>query len=208
MDVEIVRSRRKTLSLSVDGKGRAIVRAPYGVGREEIARFVERHGKWLMKRLAERSAQLDLSDGAQIELFGRRFTIVAGKACLGEGVLCLPAEGREGALVSLLKRETKARMTLLTERLAAEHGFTFSSVRVSSARGRWGSCNRKGGISYTFRIAFLPERAAEYIAVHELCHTRHFDHSPDFWREVERVLPDYRTLRKAVKERGNVMYYL
>ena len=198
---KIVRSRRKTLSLCVTREGEVVVRAPLGVSKEYISAFVVRHTEWIEKRLRAVGSRptLDLSDGAQLVLFGTGYRIATGRARIQAGTLYLPAERREEALVRLLKRFALEVMQLLTERIAGRHGFRYSGVRISSARSRWGSCNKDGVISYTFRVAFLPPLLCEYVIVHELAHTVCFDHSPAFWREVERVLPDWKTRRKALK---------
>lgn len=209
MKYELVRSNRKTLSLSVTREGRVIVRAPIFASEEYISAFVENHTSWINKKLRELSSKerLDLKDGAMLHLFGSRYMIKSGRARISEGVIFLPQEGREMALIRLLKRFSLEVMTILTERIARRFGFQYSNVRISSARGRWGSCNRQGVIAYTFRVAFLLPALCEYVAVHELAHTVQFDHSPAFWRIVEKVLPDWKNRRKSLKLSG-VMSFL
>ena len=65
-------------------------------------------------------------------------------------------------------------------RLAKEHGFHYTSLRLTTARTRWGSCNGKNGISLSIFIMRLPIHLREFIILHELCHTRHHDHSAEF----------------------------
>ena len=77
-----------------------------------------------------------------------------------------------------------------------------------TARGRWGSCNANGAIAFSFRTAFLSEAQARYVAVHELCHTRHLDHSPAFWREVEEIIPDCAAIRASLRAASVVMTWL
>ncbi len=201
MEVKIVRSKRKTLSLTVTRGGEVVVRAPLGASRAAIDGFVKRHLVWVEKRLraVKEAPALRLEDGAVVWLFGEKYLIGSGTPRLGEGRIFLPAEGREGALTRLLKKLSGEKMEALTARIAAEHGFSYRKTRVSSARSRWGSCNREGTISYTFRVAFLPPELCEYVAVHELAHTVAFDHSAAFWQVVERVLPDYKARRKALR---------
>lgn len=204
-----MRSRRKTLSLSVNRNAEVVVRAPLRASEDVINRFIRQHEIWIKKRLAEiESVRLNLSDGARISLFGEKYVIAEGKASLRNGYLFLPEENRADALIALLKREVKKKTAERTARYAEERGFSYSAVRISSARGRWGSCSRKSNISYSFRIAFLPVDIIDYIIVHELCHTRHFNHSVQFWREVEQILPDYKLRRKALKLYGNMMNLL
>lgn len=186
-----------------------IVRAPVFTPEEYISTFVENHISWINKKLRELSPKekLDLKEGAVLLLFGSRYIIKTGRARISDGVIFLPQEGREVALIRLLKRFSLEVMTILTERIARRFGFRYSNVRVSSARGRWGSCNKKGVIAYTFRVAFLPPALCEYVAVHELAHTVQFDHSPAFWRIVEKVLPDWKIRRKTLKS-SSVMSFL
>ena len=201
MEVKIVRSRRKTLSLSVTREGEVVVRAPYGVSKDYISRFVGSHASWIEKRLqaVEQRPKLDLSNGANLLLFGSAYTIASGRTRIGEGMIFLPEEGREDALARLLKKFSLQVMEKVTSRIAGEYGFCYHAVRISSARGRWGSCNRDGVIAYTFRVAFLPPELCEYVAVHELAHTVVFNHSAEFWEVVGDILPDWKARRKALK---------
>ena len=202
MQANIVRSRRKTLSLTVTREGEIVVRAPLGVSRGYISQFLERHTAWVEKRLKAVASKpvLDLSDGATLTLFGSPYRIASGRARIADGELYLPAEERERALASLLKKFSLGVMERVTRRVAEKYGFGYRSVRISSARGRWGSCNREGVIAYTFRVAFLPPEQCEYVAVHELAHTVVFNHSAEFWEIVADILPDWKTLRRELKQ--------
>lgn len=209
MNIVVVRARRKSMTVTVNRGGEVVVRAPYGVSREEIRYFIEKHRDWIFLRQEERlRGQADLSDGASYNLFGRQIVLASGKLSLTDGVLYLPQKAREAAFRKYLIGLAKDEMLELTERLAEEFGFRYGGVRISAARTRWGSCNSRGVIAYSFRVAFLPLEAIRAIAVHELCHTRVFHHGPKFWAEVERIIPDYSALRKVLKSMQYVMNYL
>ena len=199
-------SRRRTMSLNIERDGSVLVRAPLGTPERTVEDFVARHRTWVVRKLQEyRPVFLDLSDGAEIVLFGARYRIAAGKPDIAAGTVFLPEERREEALAKLLRTFTREVMEIFTFRLARAYGFSCAGVSVGSARGRWGSCSREGTIHYTFRLAFLPTAIVEYVAVHELCHTVHFDHSPAFRQEVENCLPDWKERRRALREMGGVM---
>ena len=202
IEYEVVRCKRKTLTLSVGREGNVIVRAPFGVNDVTISEFVLRHASWIAKQLTLRSPRPKFGDGEEVELMGQTLTVRTGRAAIRGGILYLPETEREGALIGLLRNLTRARMKKYLDGICTVHGFSYSRLTVTGARGRWGSCNSKKGISFTFRTAFLPDPLAEYLAVHELCHTVHMDHSDAFWKEVGKVLPDYATRRARLK------YYL
>lgn len=83
--------------------------------------------------------------------------------------------------------------------MAAEHGFSYNSMRVRFQRTRWGSCSAKGSINLNAALLFLPERLVRYILLHELCHTRELNHSPAFWKLVFAADPDALAKDKAMR---------
>lgn len=199
---EVIRSDRKTMSLSVTREGKAVVRAPRSVSMAQIRRFVSRHETWLKRHMAERSTPAPtFCDGERIPVCGIVCTIATGaRARIDKTTLYLPAEGREEALISLLRYITRLRMTEELNAICQRCGLSYTGLSVTAARGRWGSCSSKKRISFTFRTAFLPKPLAEYLAAHELCHTLHMNHSEAFWRDVSRIVPDYAKRRKALKD--------
>jgi len=73
-------------------------------------------------------------------------------------------------------------------------------VTVRGQRTRWGSCSRRGTISLNWRLIQTPEDVRDYIILHELAHLRQMNHSDRFWREVERLCPDYRSAERWLKQ--------
>jgi predicted metal-dependent hydrolase len=75
-------------------------------------------------------------------------------------------------------------------------------VTVRAQRTRWGSCSRRGTVSLNWRLVQTPDFVRDYIILHELAHLRHMNHSARFWREVERLCPEYRTAEHWLKKQG------
>lgn len=207
--LKIVRSDRKSVSLSVTREGVVVIRAPYSAKEEDLLNFAESNQSWVQKRLEaiSRVPKLDLSDGTTLTLFGQRYLIRTGRSNISGRFLSLPQQNRAAALTLLLKKLALAEMSAFTKTLAEHLGFSYQKVRISSARGRWGSCSRNGVISYTFRTAFLPTDLCEYVVVHELAHTVCFSHNAEFWEVVDSILPD-RKKRCARLKNSSVMQYL
>jgi len=207
MEYSVIYSKRKSVSLRVDKSGRAVVRAPIGYPKGKIEAFVEKHRLWIFKRQAEVAAYRtpDFSDGAELTLFGKKYVISSTRS--GDGILKLSKTNRQKSLIAALRSMTLRETGALTQKIAREGGFSYTGIRVSSAKSRWGSCNAKRHISYTFYLAFLPMRLVEYVCVHELAHTKEMNHSARFWAVVEKIMPDYKERRKELKSHREVFGY-
>lgn len=82
------------------------------------------------------------------------------------------------------------------------YNFKFNKIVIRNQKTRWGSCSAKGNLNFNYRLVYLPERLADYIVVHELCHLKEMNHSRKFWNLVARVFPDYLKIRKQLKKEG------
>ena len=82
-------------------------------------------------------------------------------------------------------------------------GVTHNEIRIRDQKTRWGSCSSKGNLNFNWRLMLAPPRVLDYVVVHELCHRKEMNHSKAFWNAVEMVLPDYKELRKWLRDNGN-----
>ncbi|MGA2280239.1 MAG: SprT family zinc-dependent metalloprotease [Verrucomicrobiota bacterium] len=107
----------------------------------------------------------------------------------------------EDHLRKLAARELPPRVL----ELATRHGLTVRRIMVRSQKSRWGSCSRRGTISLNWRLVQTPAFVSDYICLHELMHLRQMNHSPGFWREMERVCPDYPMAERWLKEHSGLL---
>jgi len=80
------------------------------------------------------------------------------------------------------------------------YGFRYTGVTIRNQATRWGSCSAVGRLSFSWRLLLLPERFADYVVVHELCHLKEFNHSPRFWTLVARHIPEYRDIVRELRK--------
>ena len=168
-DYRVVRSRRRTVALQVDQNGSVIVRAPMTLPAEEIRTFVEKHETWI-HRQQQRQARYRAEHPE-------------------------PTPQEQEAL----RRQAK---TLLPQRVAywaGVMGVRPTGIKITSARTRFGSCSGKNSLCFSLYLMAYPPEAIEYVVVHELAHIRHKNHSPAFYAEVERYLPDWRRRQALLK---------
>ncbi|MBR2441501.1 MAG: M48 family metallopeptidase [Clostridia bacterium] len=215
---EIIRSKRKTLAISIDAFGKLTVRAPIACSKERIFAFLQAKEGWILRKKAERT-------GAGIQLPSENLhgyaLLLLGKPCKisvektdkvgydsAQQRIILPEKNTKTRLVRWLKENAERILTDVTAQKAKEMGVAYTSLSIGSARGRWGSCSGKNEIRYTFRLLYAPKPVIEYVVVHELAHIRHKNHSKSFWQEVERYIPDWKIRRKWLKTHGALMEIL
>ncbi|MBE6928842.1 MAG: M48 family metallopeptidase [Ruminococcaceae bacterium] len=160
----LIRSDRKTVSLCIDEDLNVIVRAPKRLAKTAIDDFVSRHEAWIESHLARRR---ELNAGR------RTITVTAVE---------------EARLRETARRELSGILAVY----AARMGVAYTRFTITGARTRWGSCSGKNALSFSWRTMLLPPECREYVVVHELCHILQHNHSAAFWREVKKILPDYR----------------
>jgi len=103
------------------------------------------------------------------------------------------------AEVEVLRTRAKAELPTRVDYYAALMGLTPTSVKITSARKRFGSCSSKNGLCFSLYLMQYPPEAIDYVVVHELAHIRHKNHSPAFHALVARYLPDHRERRGMLK---------
>lgn len=169
MEYQLIRSGRKTLAIEITREARVLVRAPLRCPRREIERFLNEKEPWIAHHLAQMQARRQ----AHPEPTAREEATLRQKA--GE---VLPP---------------------LVARWAEVMGVEPCGITVTGARTRFGSCSPKNRLCFSFRLMDYPMAAVEYVVVHELAHIRHKNHGPDFYKEIEAVLPDWQTRRQLLK---------
>lgn len=214
---EVIRTpRRKTADIRVE-EGAVSVVVPLDTSSEKIDQLLTSKRKWIKEKLTLQRELAPASDkqfvsGEAFPYLGRnyRLKLVQGaftpvKLQQGRLLVQLPEANRyphmvRNALVRWYKHQAKQRIPQKVQRYAELVGVKPTGITIKSFKARWGSCTAQGKLEFNWRIMLAPNRMVDYVVVHELCHLLHHDHSPDFWQEVNRVMPDYQECRKWLKE--------
>ena len=212
---KIIRSKRKTLAITVDSSGRLIVRAPLRCSEARILAFIEKKSEWILKNRAKKAHLQSLLpsenlNGFQFLLEGKPAEICyfSGKRLVFDEEnrrLYLPEGKGEESVQKWLKTRAKFMFSEFVKLRANEMRVSYKEVRISSAKGRWGSCSQDNTLRFTFRLLYAPIAVIDYVVVHELAHTAHKNHGKSFWVMVEKHCPDWKIKRKWLKEHGYFM---
>jgi len=219
LQYELIRSARKTLAISVDREGRLLVRAPMWTSQNQIESFLSEKRRWIDQarvRMAELPPRetLTVSQGATFPYLGRAVALQFAntpRATLCGDTLLLPiTSSQQGAVFTVRWLETQARKELSARvsLLARQYGFPFPRFRLTRAKGRWGSMSGRGTISLNRALILCPPEIIDYVILHELCHIPQPNHSPAFWAQVQRCLPDYQPRRAWLKAHNSLIAYL
>lgn len=180
-DIRLIRSGRRTLAIEIKSDLQIVVRAPYRASGKEIEKFVLDRADWLEKhlsRMRQRKAELE-SRSAELPL-----TMEDIRTLAEEATKVIPERVRHFAPIV---------------------GVTYGMITVRNQRTRWGSCSARGNLNFNCLLMKTPPEVLDYVVVHELCHRKEMNHSPRFWSEVERVLPEYKKARKWLKDNGGAI---
>lgn len=163
------RSNRKTLALEINKKCEIIVRAPLHLSKRKIDKFVSEHEEWIEKNLEKVKKRTQNA----YELSEQE--------------------------IKELRKKAKEYLPQRTEYFAEIMGVEYTSIKITSAKTRYGSCSAKNGICYSLYLMQKPLNAVDYVVVHELAHTVHHNHSPQFYAFIEKFMPDYKERNRLLK---------
>lgn len=203
---------RRRLSLRVDEAG-LTVGAPRGVRVGEIEGFIREHGDWICRKLAELAAAPSrhaiLRDGTRLPLLDGECTLRLSPGAnrvrwVADTLLLEARPGADlGALATRgLQRRALAHFGERLRHFAPRLDLAPPALALTSARTRWGSCSRVGGIRINWRLIHLPAHLGDYVVAHELAHLHEMNHGPRFWRWVGHAYPEWESARAALRGAG------
>jgi hypothetical protein len=201
-------SRARRVRVSVHAHTGVEVVLPARAPERAAAAAVSELRPWIEGRLDEaREALASIAARAgTVPYLGGALQLVpqAGRSRVhrdGERLL-VPAGDARPALERYYRRAARREIAPRLDRAAALAGVAYDDLTIRGQRTRWASCSASGRMSFNWRLLLAPERVLEYVIWHEVCHLEILDHSPRFWRLVERRWPSYREERDWLGRHG------
>ena len=175
MDYELIRSKRRTLSIEISSNGQLLVRAPKRMSQQEIDDFIHKKEDWIKKH-QEKFAKKQAEQGNELTITQKE--------------------------LDELKKAARKYFPDRVDFYAKKMNLTYGKIAIRCQQTVWGSCSSKGNLNFNCLLMMMDEEIRDYIIVHELSHRKHMNHSAAFWKCVESVMPDYRQRRTKLKNDG------
>jgi predicted metal-dependent hydrolase len=210
-EIKISRNIRSTrLRLRVDEKQIKLT-APLFCSTRQINQFIEQSQAWLLKTWAEQQAKLATIDKElplELKLFNLDKPITVEyvvqknnfKLDIALNKLFISDRNPEQYLKTFVISYAKTYLPELLEKESERTGLTYTTCSIRQPKTRWGSCSMKKEIMLNSGLVLFNEDIASYVCIHELAHTKHFNHSADFWLEVAKHDSKYDLHRKILKK--------
>ena len=222
LKVEVLRSRRKTSVLYIVGDELQI-RVPNRVRDRKIVEILETKERWIRNKAIQLQSQpiskeREFISGESFALFGKnlKLKVLEGGRVgtkLDGDYLLTNVRASEIEDVRKFRIKTYIEKWYIQEayKRLEEKVIRYSEIikvspremKVRNYKTRWGSCDKKGRLTFNFHLIKAPQTIIDYVVIHELCHIIQPNHSKLFWNEVAKYDPNYKNHKKWLNLNGS-----
>lgn len=201
---EIIRSPRKSISITVSNRNEITVRCPWGMAANKIKEYLDSKRDWIDKVINKNALLLaandDIMEKRCVYFNGVKLPLILSdkNVITPEAVYVKKYED----IGNLYKKHCSEEFFKAVDVLSKLTRLTPNSVGIRKYRGRWGCCDSKNNLVFNYILFMLPPRVQRYVIIHELCHILCHNHSPAFWKLVSDFEPDYKKLKKQLSDFG------
>lgn len=206
------------VAIHVDPDGRVLVDAPDSAPLADILMAVKKRSRWISQHVSAAKARQahilprEYVSGESLRYLGRRYRLkvivdagaVAGARMRGAFIAVTVPEHALSVIKSTLDTWYRQRAReVFADRLAAVAAplrwvKQLPPTRLQFMTVQWGSCSPSGRITLNPLLVKAPRESIDYVLLHELCHLLHHNHSPKFYRTLDRHMPGWRTTKEKL----------
>lgn len=200
IDYQLIRSRRKTLSLQIDNNGKLLVRAPMRFSGKKIEAFICEKQRWIVKKQQQIQAQKPLKKQYQTDeeflFLGKSYPLKLTQSGnplkFDKRYFYLNTNYNARASFHWFYKKEFIKIALpRLEYYANKHNLPFNQVRFKAQKTRWGSCSIKNNINLNYLLMMAPMPIINNVIAHELAHIAHKNHSKDFYTLLKKIIPKH-----------------
>ena len=187
---------------------RVIVKVPIKATRKYINELVSSKKDWIEKNLQQQKNK-SLNKNI-IKVLGKAYTLQVienkprNKVYLKDNYIYFEVKKNNNEVIQKLldkfyKEIAKDEVYAAMEYIKSITGLSPKEIRIKKLKSAWGICSSKQYISINQNLMAYSRHAIEYVCLHEVCHLKHMNHSKEFWKMVEKYMPDYKTAKLELK---------
>ena len=212
---EVVKSARKTISISINRDAKVVIRTPKRITDAKIHEIITLKKQWILKKIAQisesnaKSSQTNYQETGILYFIGRKYELKFSQGnknsvSFDGNFLCVESKNYDNfsVLEKWLKKQT---VEIFTQRLAynfeiftQKFNYNFPILKIRKMKSRWGSMvsgRKVGVITLNFNLIHKPIECIDYVIMHELCHLKHANHGADFYILQQSFVPNWRELK-------------
>jgi len=217
--MKIIKSFRKTLSLSVDKTWKLIVKAPVFTSKKIINNFIEKNKNWIEERKNNVLEKIkNFKEWEKFYFFGEEYEL---KFCWEYNDIYFDwmnfflnknkKSQAKDLFINFYKKEAKKYLQKRLDEISEKYELKYNTLKITSAKTRWGSCTSKKNINFSYRLIMAPIKTIDYVIVHELAHLKQMNHSKKFWDEVDFMMKwlypwNYKIYQEWLKKNWNNLF--
>ena len=216
---DVLHVPRKTMEIAVHPDNRVVIKAPVGSSLEEIEERLRYRARWVLRQInyfrqfEPRMPKRHYISGETHLYLGRQYRLKvlkanANKVSLTRGRLLVEIAGPRkpervaGLMEDWYRMKAREHFPISLERCGygfIRNGYELPSIHIKKMRTRWGSLSQSGTLTLNLSLIRAPRDCIEYVITHELCHIRHDDHSPAFYKFLEKLMPDWEKRKRKLE---------
>lgn len=220
----VVRTNRKTISISVDKEAKIVIRTPLHMKAKQIQKLAIENQEQIFrvynKALLKKNKKpiILMKEVKSIPFYGKERLVYIQSTDTREHIVddgvCIEifiksnevgAFERAGVLLeNWYRKRGKDVFHKSAEMYAKLMNTSYQKITIKDQKTRWGSCSNHKNLNFNWRLLMMPKEVLDYVVVHELAHTLEMNHSKNFWLHVEEIIPDYKKYRKFLKEETSI----
>jgi predicted metal-dependent hydrolase len=218
IDYELIRSERKSITITIERDSKVVVNAPINLSEDEIEKYIYKKRLWIWEKLAVKKAVSE-------DVFEKKYVSGESFSYLGRSYRLQFIEGNDDLKLKngwffLGKRKQKKAKEIfkdwysthlknkIDERLeiiCREKRINKPTYRIMELGFRWGSCTKEGSLNFNWKIAMAPISIIDYVIIHEIVHLKEHTHNDKFWKELLKLMPNYLEKKEWLRQNGHLL---
>lgn len=188
------------------------ITVPYRFNLKDIPEILEKNRVWIIKQLARLQQKITaLPSSVELKACDQNWSVHYMACDMALEIIERPNQGLvlvgkiddqaacKKLLMKWVRLKAKAYLSEQLHNISQKAQLPFQKLTIRQQKSLWGSCTSKHAISLNFKLIFLPRELMSHVLIHELCHTKHLNHSIRFWNLVAKYDENWQENRHALR---------